>query len=72
MRAWREDDAEIHSSAAMRAALDSRFRLRVLVSVPYLYRELADDAAEAVERALIDAGAIRAIGFRYVGEDAHT
>jgi hypothetical protein len=56
----------------MRAALDSRFRLRVLVSVPYLYRELADDAAEAVERALIDAGAIRAIGFRYVGEDAHT
>jgi hypothetical protein len=36
--------------------------------MPYLYGELAGAVTEPEERALIDAGAIRATGFRYVGE----
>jgi hypothetical protein len=34
----------------------------------YLNRELGDAIDERAERALIEAGAIRATGFRYVGE----
>jgi hypothetical protein len=34
----------------------------------YLNRELGDAVDERAERALIEAGAIQATGFRYVGE----
>jgi hypothetical protein len=36
--------------------------------MPYLYSELAGAVTDLEERALIDAGAIQATGFRYVGE----
>ena len=36
--------------------------------MPYLYGELTGAVSEPEERALIDAGAIQATGFRYVGE----
>jgi hypothetical protein len=35
--------------------------------VPYLYPDLADEVSEADESTAIEAGAIDATGFRYVG-----
>lgn len=65
---WREDEAEIHTYAAMRAELDPRFRERFFAFVPYLHLELGEAAPKEVEQGLIDKGAIQATGFRYVGE----
>jgi SAM-dependent methyltransferase len=65
---WEADEADIHTYAAMRAELDRRFEERHLAWVPYLYHELGEAAPEEVERELVEAGAIQATGFRYVGE----
>ena len=65
---WEEHHAGLHGYAAMRKELDRRFTERFFAWMPYLYGELADAATEAEERQLIDAGAIQATGFRYVGE----
>jgi SAM-dependent methyltransferase len=65
---WQEDHAGLHGYAAMRDELDRRFTQRFFAWTPYLYGELAGAASEPEERALIDAGVIQAIGFRYVGE----
>ena len=35
--------------------------------MPYLHRLLGGVATEVLEQALIDAGAIQALGFRYAG-----
>jgi 2-polyprenyl-3-methyl-5-hydroxy-6-metoxy-1,4-benzoquinol methylase len=70
LREWEHDHADLHGYEAMRAELDARFRERFFAWVPYLHHELAQVAPEAEEQALIDAGAIRATGFRYVGETA--
>jgi SAM-dependent methyltransferase len=63
---WREDHAGLHGYDAMRRELDRRFRQRLFSWEPYLYGELRG-VTEALERTLIDADAIRATGFRYVG-----
>jgi SAM-dependent methyltransferase len=68
---WMADHAGLHSSAAMRRELDRRFEERIFVWRPYLNRELGDAIDERAEQALIEAGAIQATGFRYVGERAH-
>jgi SAM-dependent methyltransferase len=65
---WEEDHAGLHGYAAMRKELDRRFTERFFAWMPYLYGELAGAVIDLVERALIDAGAIQATGFRYVGE----
>ena len=65
---WVADHAGLHSSAAMRSELDLRFEERFFSWMPYLNRELGDAVDERAERALIEAGAIQATGFRYVGE----
>jgi SAM-dependent methyltransferase len=70
LREWEDDHADLHAYQAMRDALDARFRERYFTWVPYLHHELGLVATEAVEQALIDTGAIRATGFRYVGETA--
>jgi polyphosphate kinase len=57
------DDVSEHE----RRELDARFRERMFSWEPYLYRELDTVAAEALERTLVEAGAINALGFRYVG-----
>jgi SAM-dependent methyltransferase len=64
---WRDDHAGLHGYTALREALDRRFTQRFFAWAPYLYGELGD-AVEQEERALIDAGAIQATGFYYVGE----
>jgi SAM-dependent methyltransferase len=65
---WVADHAGLHGSAVMRRELDRRFEERLFVWTPYLNRELGDAVDERAERALIEAGAIQATGFRYVGE----
>ena len=62
---WAEQG--FHDSGRMRAELESRFVEHHFEWVPYLYPELDGATSEADERAAIDAGAINATGFRYVG-----
>ncbi len=72
--AWERDHAGLHGSATMRAELDARFTERYFAWRPYLYAELHGAVDEAEEQALIDAGRIQAMGFRYVGvrREAHS
>jgi SAM-dependent methyltransferase len=72
LREWEDDHAELHGYDAMRAELDRRFTERFFAWMPYLYGELAGAVTGPEERALIDAGAIQATGFRYVGESRLT
>jgi SAM-dependent methyltransferase len=65
---WEDDHAGLHGYAAMRGELDRRFTERSFAWMPYLYGELPGAVTELEERSLIDAGAIQATGFRYVGE----
>lgn len=62
---WAEQG--FHDSGRMRTELESRFVGRLFAWVPYLYPELDEATSEADEREAIDAGAINATGFRYVG-----
>jgi SAM-dependent methyltransferase len=66
---WEADHRDLQGYAAMRKELDRHFSERFFAWTPYLYGELAS-VDEEEERALIEAGAIRAMGFRYVGEPA--
>jgi hypothetical protein len=67
LAAWRETWDDLHPSHVVRAELDRRYEQRLFESRPYLYRWLGGPATEALEQALVDSGAIPAIGFRYVG-----
>jgi hypothetical protein len=51
----------------MRRELGRRFQERSFAWTPYLYRFLGSTTAATLEQALIAAGAINALGFRYVG-----
>ena len=64
---WRARHTGLHPYETLRAELDARFDAEVFEWRPYLYRWLEGPASKALESALIDAGAIRPIGFRYVG-----
>ena len=64
---WHQDHSGLHSYGAMREELDHRFVERFFAWTPYLHGELAGAVDEVEERALIDAGVIRATGFDYVG-----
>jgi SAM-dependent methyltransferase len=64
---WRADHRGLHGYGALRKELDRRFDERFFAWAPYLYGELGE-AVEQEERALIEAGAIQATGFYYVGE----
>ncbi len=65
---WEDEHVGLHGFDAMRTELDRRFRQLHFSWEPYVYRYLDGVASEELERTLIDAGAIQAIGFRYVGE----
>jgi SAM-dependent methyltransferase len=65
---WHERRSVVHPYAAMRPALDRHFSERVFEWVPYLYGYRLGGELEPLERALIEAGEIDAVGFRYVGE----
>lgn len=67
---WEADHHGLHGYTAMREELDRYFSERFFSWMPYLYGELSS-VGEEEERALIEAGAIEAMGFRYIGERDH-
>lgn len=64
---WRDEHADLHGYAALREAVDRNYSERFFAWMPYVYRYLGGAASEPLERTLIDAGAIKALGFRYAG-----
>jgi hypothetical protein len=64
---WRSRHSDLHPYETLRDELDARYDEELFEWRPYFYRWLEGPASEALESALIDAGAIRPIGFRYVG-----
>ena len=64
---WRRRHPGLHPYETLRAAVDERYEERLSEWRPYLYRWLEGPASESLEAALIAAGAIRPIGFRYAG-----
>ena len=64
---WRARHTGLHPYETLRSALDARYDEQHFEWRPYFYLWLDGPATEALESSLIDAGAIRPIGFRYVG-----
>ena len=69
LREWEDEHIGLHRYDEMHKGLDERFRERFFSWEPFLYKYLEDrPTAESLERSLVEADAIRAIGWRYVGE----
>jgi SAM-dependent methyltransferase len=66
---WAREEG-FHSSRQMLDEFGRRFIERHFAWVPYLYPDLDADTSEADESAAIEAEAINATGFRYVGTHA--
>lgn len=64
---WRARHPDLHPHDVLLDALRARYEETVLERVPYLHRWLGGPASEALEQALIDAGALPAIGWRWAG-----
>jgi SAM-dependent methyltransferase len=64
---WEAEHVGVHGHDALRGAIARRFEERAFAWAPFLYRLHGGVAAEVLEQALIDSGAIRAIGFHYAG-----
>lgn len=64
---WAAEHVGLHGFEALRTAVDARFDEHAFVRAPFLHRLLGGVATEVLEQALIDAGAIQALAFRYAG-----
>jgi SAM-dependent methyltransferase len=64
---WEGGHLGIHGYEALRRELDARFDERAFAWTPFLYRLTGGLATEVLEQALVDAGAIQPLGFRYAG-----
>ena len=64
---WQAEHLGLHGFETMRDETSKRFQERVFTRTPFLHRLLGGVATEVLEQALIDAGAIQALGFRYAG-----
>jgi Methyltransferase domain len=64
---WRRRHSDLHPSGVLLGELQARYETRRLEWRPYLYRWLGGPATQGLEEALVAAGAIEAVGFRYVG-----
>jgi SAM-dependent methyltransferase len=64
---WEAEHLGLHGFEALRAAVDGRFEEREFARMPFFHRQLGGVATEVLEQALIDTGAIEALGFRYAG-----
>lgn len=64
---WEAAHLGLHGYEAMRAALDARFAEQAFEWLPHLYRDLGGAQIAILEQALVDVGAIQALGFRYAG-----
>jgi hypothetical protein len=69
---WRARHTDLHPYETLRAEVDERYDERHFEWRPYFYRWLEGPATESLEAALIAAGAIRPIGFRYAGVSKET
>ena len=69
---WRARHSGLHTYEVLRAEIDARYRERDFEWRPYFYLWLDSATTEPLEQALIDAGAIRPIGFRYAGVRTET
>jgi len=59
----------LHGYETLRTEFDRRFSERIIAWGRYLYRYLEVRADRESEQALIDAGGINALGFRYIGHE---
>jgi Methyltransferase domain len=64
---WRQKWTDLHPADRLRQGLAKCYVERVYEPRPYLYRWLGGPVTEALEAGLISAGAIRPVGFRWVG-----
>ena len=64
---WRARHADLHPYEVLRQEVDARYEEHHFEWHPYFYRWLGGPASRELEEALIAAGAIRPIGFRYAG-----
>lgn len=64
---WRGKFRGLHTYRQMRRELDRRFIARFFAWTPYLHEYPGGIFSEPHERRLIEAGAIKPLGFRYVG-----
>jgi SAM-dependent methyltransferase len=67
LREWDEEHTGLHGHETLRTELGRHFHQRFFAWRPYLYRYPEVDASQETEQALIDAGSINALAFRYVG-----
>ena len=67
---WEGHHLGVHRFETLRAAFAARFEEVEFVPMPHLYRKLGGASSEVLEQALIDAGAIQALGFRWAGASA--
>lgn len=64
---WRTRHPGLHTSDVLLASLRAHFDETALEWRPYLYRWLRGPTTEALEQALVDAGAFEPIGYRWAG-----
>jgi SAM-dependent methyltransferase len=64
---WNEEHEGLHGYETLRTEFDRRFGERFFAWRPYLHRYPEVRADQESEQALIDAGIVNALGFRYVG-----
>jgi SAM-dependent methyltransferase len=64
---WAQHHVSVTPSDVLLAAVRSRFHEQVSEDVPYLWRYLEGVASAELEESLVSMGAIRALGFRFVG-----
>jgi SAM-dependent methyltransferase len=64
---WQAEHEDLHPSDVLLRELRARFEEQVYEDRPYLYRWLAGPTTEQLEQALLEAGAIQPVGFRWIG-----
>jgi SAM-dependent methyltransferase len=67
LRDWHDEHDGLHGSETLRTEFDRRFREQFFDWRPYLHRYPGVRADQKSEQAMIDAGAVNALGIRYVG-----
>lgn len=64
---WDAEHAGLHGYETLRTEFDRRFHERFFAWGPYLHRYPEVRASQESEQALIDAGDVNALAFRYIG-----
>ena len=64
---WQRTFHDLHTYRQMRGELNRRFSERFFAWTPYLHEYPSGITSEPYERRSIEAGAIRPLGFRYIG-----